>query len=519
MQKSTVWIAMALVAIMVGMVAIPLAENVSAVPSGWNEKKLTTVSPEQTAIAVDTNGKVHVAFIDYNNSIKLCYMDDVSGAWSSVAIIDPCVGAQPALAVDSQGHSYIAYTKQNGSMMLATNAGGAWTNTTIFTNPLAASTEISMALDSNNKVYIAFCPFSYTNRIVKLATNAGGSWATENVTSGSASEVWPAVAIDSANKVHVACYSVGTTNRGLVYHENTTGTWSTTLIDATLTTTITTTVANTGLSMTFDHNGKVHIAYDNRYTAIKYVTNAGGAWVNSTLETIPVAYEGVQYMPSIVVDSSNNPSICYSNITSNFDYSVDVITKSGSSWTFTSLGQGVWPGMAISPSDKLYVSYQGWGNRSGLMLDSTGSITGGTIGASGPGPCTNVRAVGGDKQVSISWGLPVTGGSATNVRIYRSTVDSMPSNSIATVSASSGTYIDHVPGTNITGYYWLVSVNDYGTGEAVPTGKVVTDAATAPSSPSPGGYAPTGIITLLVIVVLIVVVVMVFIRRRRRGRV
>ena len=342
---------------MVALVAAPLLQDAAAVPAGWNGSKLSAdISPSMTSTAVDVNGKVHLLAVDYNNGIHLVYADDVSGSWSAPYTIDVCAGTAPKIATDSNGHSYVLYLHQNGSLMYATNAGGSWANRTIFTNPAGYYLGFSLALDHNNKVHIAFTP--YLSNMVKHATNAGGSWTIENVTKGSNVESWPALAVDSNNKVHIACLSFGTYS-GLVYHENTTGTWSTTLVNSSLSIEF--------VCMCLDHNDKAHIGFMMAYTIIGYSTNAGGSWENETVGRIPVANPGIQSNspPCIVVDSNNNPRISYFNDTStglDFAYFVEVASKSGSAWTITRLGPGLSQSMAISPTDKLVVAYDGWKN-------------------------------------------------------------------------------------------------------------------------------------------------------------
>lgn len=383
---------------MVALVAVPFAQNAAAVPTGWNEQKLTgDIAPQMTSIAVDNNGKVHILMVDYNYGIHIKYTDDVSGSWTAPFTIDQCVGSTPVIVTDSNGYSHILYAQQNNSLMYATNAGGSWVNTTIFTNPSGPHYDISMALDHNNKVHIAFCP--YLSNIVRHATNAGGSWTIENVTQGSNVESLPAIAIDSNNKVHIACSSFGTV-KGLVYHENTTGTWSTTLVNTSL--------GIDFVSMCLDHNDKAHIAFMTTYNTIRYATNAGGSWQNTTVSTIPVVEADIESNspPHILVDSSNNPSISYCNTTGDFAYYVEVASKSGSAWTITRLESGLAQSMAISPTNKIYVAYEGWSGISGLILDSTGTITSGTLGGaangSPPGPVKSVTANPGNSKVTIT---------------------------------------------------------------------------------------------------------------------
>jgi hypothetical protein len=507
MLRYTKYLAMALVAIMLAPVALPLMQNAAAVPTGWNGSKLSSsISPQQTSTAVDVNGKVHLLGVDYNNGIHLVYADDVSGSWSAPHTIDVCAGTPPVIATDSNGYSHVLYLQQNQSLMYATNAGGSWVNRTIFTNPAGFYLGFSLALDHNNKVHIAFTPF--LSNMVKHATNVGGSWTIENVTSGSNVESRPALAVDSNNKVHIACISFGTYS-GLVYHENITGTWTTALVNSTL--------GIDFISMVLDHNDKAHIAYMTAYNTIRYSTNVGGSWQNDSVSTIPFLASDIQAdsPPNIAVDSSNNPRISYCNITADFAYFVEIASKSGSTWTITRLGPGLSQSMAISPTDKLFVAYEGWSTDSGFMIGSTGTITPGVFGGgaagSPPGPVTSVTATGGESKVTLAWSAPTTGGVAISVIIYRSTTNSMPSSSLITVGISPGHYVDNSAEDNQTYYYWLVSTNSFGNGPAVATGGVTAGAASPPS------YGDNSALLIgLIVLIIVVFIVLVIIRRKRR---
>ena len=510
MLKLKKYLVIAIVTMMVLLFAAPFAQNVTAVPAGWNEQKLSAdIAPQMTSTAVDINGKVHVLLVDYNYGIRLKYTDDVSGSWSAPYTIDQCVGSTPVIVTDSNGYSHVLYAQQNSSLMYATNAGGSWVNTTIFTNPAGAHYDISMALDHNNKVHIAFTP--YLSYMVKYATNVGGSWTIQNVTQGANSESLPAIAIDSNNKVHIACSSFGTI-KGLVYHENTTGTWSTTLVSPSL--------GIDFISMCLDHNDKAHIAWMAAYNTTRYATDAGGSWQNATISTIPVVEGDIEDNSplSIVVDSNNNPSICYCNTTGDFTYFVEVASKSGSAWTITRLDGGLAQSIAISKTNQLYVSADGWGGISGFIFYSTGAITPGTLGGAAaglpPGPVRSVTATAGDGKVTSTWSAPNTGGTAITVIIYRSTNETMPSSPLTTVSVSSGKYVDSTAVNNQTYYYWLVSSNSYGNGPAVPTGSVTASAsASSPSTSSSGGGL---LILVILIVVIVAVVAFVFMRKRKK---
>ena len=275
------------------------------------------------------------------------------------------------------------------------------------------------------------------------------------------------------------------------------------------------------ISLCMDHANNAQIAYETSYDAVNYATNAGGIWKNATVGSMIAANDGNQNIPQIVVDSSNNPSISYNNPTNGepFDY-IELATMSGSSWTNTQLGQGIWQSMGISPSDKVYAAYDGslGGNATwGLLVASTGTIPNGSSSmvGSAPGPVSSAKATAGDNQVTISWVDPTTGGSASSVLIYRSSTDSMPSTPLATVNALSAQYVDSTALNNNSYYYWIVTSNGYGVGSAAATGSV-TPGVTSPTSSSASSDNSALLIgAVAVIIVLAGVGAFVFMRKRK----
>lgn len=521
MLKNTKCLAIAMVTIMVAMVTIPMVNSVMAAPAGWNEANvLPGADPQTTAVAVDSNNHVHIIYTDANYGYHLVYIDDVSGSWSTPITIGQCNGLGIAIAVDSHNNVDVAYSNDT-SLMFATNAGGSWVNSTV-NNSGYAGIQLSMAIDHNDHVGIAFSEIE--SGLVRYATNDGGSWAIGNVTPAGDTETSPSLAFDSANHPYVACYSYGI-DTGLVIHANTTGTWTTTVVDASSVLYDTQNIA-AYVSLCMDHDNNADIAYmtcnaSDYPDTVHFATNAGGTWKNATVGSITFPNNDIVSIPAIVVDSSNNPSICYGNpYDSDLLSYVEVASLSGSSWTITQLGSGYRPGMAIGPNGNLYAAYDGvitGASTWGLIAASTGTIPNGgsSSGGSVPGPVSSAKATAGDNQVTISWSNPTTGGSASTVLIYRSSTNSMPSTPLATISASSVQYVDSTALNNNTYYYWIAASNSNGVGSAVATGSV-TPGATSPASSSSSSDSSALLIgAAAVIIVVAAVGAFVFMRKRK----
>jgi len=105
------------------------------------------------------------------------------------------------------------------------------------------------------------------------------------------------VAIDSSNKVHIGYCN----NGALKYVTNASGSWVTTTVD--------TDNAGSYCSLSVDSSDKVHISYQsgsNLSRGLKYATNETGAWVTTTVDE----YHSYLYS-SLAIDSSGKVYISY----------------------------------------------------------------------------------------------------------------------------------------------------------------------------------------------------------------
>ena len=503
MLRITKYLTVALVAIMLTMLIVPLANNTAGVPSGWTATNISPGGFEYTSMAIDTNGKVHIVYIDANDPISIKYINDVSGTWSTPHIIDTASRSAPKLALDSQGYCHVAYVNGN-NLIYATNSGSSWQNSTIYTSSTAYEKELSLVVDHNNHVDIAFVP--HNSGTIRLATNSGGSWTNGTVTFGATGSTnYPALAVDTSNNLHMACMAYGTMS-GLLYLSQSGSTWTAEIAD--------TYFAISGISMVLDHNDKAHIATIRGQVAIGYISNEAGSWA-STVVSHDYYLGAITTVPGVVVDSSNNPIISYNGVTSVIYY-VNVTMRSGTTWTTTQLATGVEASIAINSGNQLYVAWQGTVGSTtdtyGAIIASTGTVTPSGSGTTAPGPVASAKATAGTNGITVTWTLPSSGGAATSVLIYRSTTNSMPSTALTTVGASTLSYLDGtaVNGTNY--YYWVVSSNSAGTGSAVATGSIAAGSSSSSSSSSSPSSNSGGLVLIIIVVAVVLVLVVVYFR-------
>jgi len=231
-----------------------------------------------TSMALDANNHAHISYWNlYQHTIK--YATNSSDSWETLAI-DTSMnwGWTSGLALDSHGKAHISYCYSYGifdSLKYATNANGSWETLTIEGGQTRLGNENSIAVNSSDKVYIAY--FDELLGALKLATNASGSWEISVIDNNGTTGCTPHIAIDSSDKVHIAYYNYS--QRSLKYATNASGSWAVETVDYSP-------PADNGssASLAIDALGKAYISYSSFTTTehskglLKYATNASGSW-------------------------------------------------------------------------------------------------------------------------------------------------------------------------------------------------------------------------------------------------
>lgn len=137
----------------------------------WSVSTIDSIYVTSVSSAVDANGKVHVAYAD--NTGRLNYANDTSGAWAVGLIEGEGSPDYPSLAIDSAGKSHVSYFNRSaGEIRYATNLAGAWRILRIDAIGSEAPytrAATALALDSQTKVHISY--FDNLGPDLKYATN------------------------------------------------------------------------------------------------------------------------------------------------------------------------------------------------------------------------------------------------------------------------------------------------------------------------------------------------------------
>jgi hypothetical protein len=181
-------------------------------PSPWVKNIIETYPPGlkmQTAIAVDTQGKIHIVFESDNNKIITVYYYSDKLNYSQQSFGDNT--SLPDIALDDSDKVYVCYRSSSG-LVYQINTSGSWLGSP---NLIDSSGNYgSICLDKNNKIHISYVISSADQ--LKYATNKSGSWAFLDVDSAFAeNSIAVNPTLTSNVKAHISYYDFN--NKDLKY--------------------------------------------------------------------------------------------------------------------------------------------------------------------------------------------------------------------------------------------------------------------------------------------------------------
>ena len=355
------------------------------------------------SLAIDSNGFVHVAYCyspdgGLYSAHKLGYMTDASGSWVATEIDSVCrESVIPQIVLNSNNSAHISYTKPGNTqpVMYATNVNGTWETSTLVSDLDASTVELSIFVDSNDAVHMAYCKYSGAVGSMYHITDASGAWVSTTIASMGGQSGCPShdLVVDSNDNVYVAYHkTVYQGSDGLFIATNASGSWSVPSQS------ITNTTANgdgANPELTIDSNDNLHLIYSKSgsRSGVYYATcsvgcTTSGNWAQTTISTETVNHLST----SIDVDSNDKIHIAYMGtynaVYAKFGTSY-LATNANGTWVTTELheeGYGV--DLAID-LDHTYHLLLGWRpNAAYLSIGSTPVQTSSNYSASGFGSQT-----------------------------------------------------------------------------------------------------------------------------------
>jgi hypothetical protein len=427
-----------------------------AIAETWSTEiaSVCTILPADIATAVDSDGYVHIAYID-NSRAK--YATNRSGSWISTNIDTNNVGNCIAIALDANDKVHIATLRSDVShlgeymVFYSTNASGIWHSQDVTTHYYFSPNSMAIGVTSTGIIYIAYANTDTLGGDMDLYVSYGswGSWSSSTVddTAGTHGAEC-AMAIDSLDKVHLAYISSNSAGwTSLRYATNSSGSWggyATVRYDPDWD------VQWPGIAV--DSYLAVHISFGEMSNSpgndsiLRYANNNSGSWV---IETVDSSYN-VGYYTSIAVTEDGTSRISY------FD-----------AWTkhlkYASNAQGSWftqavadandnsgTSIALSPSYDVHIGFRrAWSH---VEHAYTAALT--------PAPPSNCNALLLPGQIHVTWND--NSSNETGFVLYYRQSPGLGGWSVVNLGPNVTSYQLHNATHNFTYSFRVCSVNGYG---------------------------------------------------------
>ena len=247
------------------------------------------------------------------SNTTLRYATNRAGDWSFQTVdsegFDPSLAAE-SIAVDSTGNARLSYstaTLEGSDYYLtrkyAARVGEVWKIDELELYPYAiwshGGAVTGIGVDAQGRPHIVYAFDSFT---MGYATNRTGSWEFALIpTIEGSSDLSAPIALDSMDRVHIAFFR----DREVVHAVREGAGWRNETIEQTGG------IGARSISLTIDRSDTVHIGFVNRDLAqVVYVTNSGGSWKSTIVDRSRDAPYGTSWV-SIAVGPDARPRMVY----------------------------------------------------------------------------------------------------------------------------------------------------------------------------------------------------------------
>ncbi len=264
----------------IGSWSWPLALDTSTPISTGSDHSLVT---HATGTYSYSSWSLHMAYSDgYSGHTYYLYKPGlIRSPWQTRVTVDTAPNTysynMPAIAVSSNlspvtryNKAHIAYTGYD-ALKYATNETGSWATTTVDNSTRVYGQSLSIAVDSNNDVYISY--LDYTTTTVKVVKRTSGVWGTPtSVENVGTTYLSTSLAVGLNDNVHLAY----TNGAGALRYASLSGSW-----------TPVTAAASAGMSISLavdPATDAVYVSYP-VFGALRLATNVYGAWAYAAIDT------------------------------------------------------------------------------------------------------------------------------------------------------------------------------------------------------------------------------------------
>jgi hypothetical protein len=265
------------------------------------------------------------------------------------------IGEHSSLAIDRNGIPRVSYyDEKHHQIVYAWQTGNTWTLEKVADSDGTYTT--SLALDAAGNPSISFGDGTHYGNLM-YATRTGTSWEVSRVDTGSAGDTgqYSSLAIDAAGSPHIV-YNDGQTIASLKYATWNGTAWTARTIDGDGF------LGDTGYdpSLVLDSSGNPHIAYTNgkHFTDLMYAASNGSSWTLTRIDTGGGRTTSTGIEPSVSLDSHGFPHISYYD-SSNAD--LRYASWNGTGWELETVDSindvGRQSSLAIDAHDQPFISY------------------------------------------------------------------------------------------------------------------------------------------------------------------
>ena len=375
--------------LMTAVIATPMASselsgkegNTSGRSAYW---QLSTVSfpddaGESNSIVVDDDGAMHIVHINPTNGELLYSTNSSSTSWTTQNFtygtnyeLQDNVQGKTAIALDSEGLVNIAYRRPSSSNNSVSDLfhifeSGNWARTTISTGRDMGH-HLSMTIDSNDTVHIAYRDNTNGKLRYAFTTTCGWCWDDDTVTTSTGWGIFggyhTSIATNSNNDPFIAQCNSHNGSLMLLQWLPSHGYWSTSYPDDQ-----DNGCKHTSIDIYTPQTGgeEIHISYagdedSDGQSELRYTTNKNGGWNGHTVDGSGLGSSIMRGMTSLTVDSVGAVHIAYSGnyVDSDADlkYALKPSTQ-GSSWSteVASTENTYYVSIDVDSNDVPYISY------------------------------------------------------------------------------------------------------------------------------------------------------------------
>ena len=203
----------------------------------WVRERLDAYFGNQAVLAVDVNGKVHIAYGQCLNDAEeeatcegegIWYRTNATGSWTTERITDLQLDRATSIVTDGAGKAHVIVERRGMyqgreemgiGMYYLTNESGAWVRQTV----AKWGRKGVLGVDRTGAVHVVYNQESETKRGIYYATNKSGVWVRSTAVAEHA--IYPEMGLDSRGVVRLAFMRMAI-DPGVYYAHNARGSWS-----------------------------------------------------------------------------------------------------------------------------------------------------------------------------------------------------------------------------------------------------------------------------------------------------